>query len=123
LLLDGESLVSCDISNAHWNFMPLILAQRLDFVSRSPERQNYVNDGWREHNRLIALLSDGDFYRTSCVDSENEHERDEKKIILNILLNQKNEKCQQNRLTRESEPRFLSRSESSKTLRATIIGI
>jgi hypothetical protein len=98
LLLDGEPIVSCDISNAHWNFMPLILAQRLDFVSRSPERPNYINDGWREHSRLMALLSTGDFYRRWCVDPENEHERDEKKLILNILLNQNTEKCLLNRL-------------------------
>jgi hypothetical protein len=98
LLLNGEAIVSCDISSAHWNFLPLILAKRLDYVSGAPGRQTYINDGWREHNRLVALLSGGDFYRTWCVDPENEHERDEKKIILNILLNQKNEKCQQNRL-------------------------
>jgi len=98
LLLHGSPIVSCDISNAHWNFLPLILAKRLHHVSREPGCEKYVNDGWHEHNRLIALLSSGDFYRTWCVHPENEHERDEKKIILNILLNQKNEKCQQNRL-------------------------
>jgi hypothetical protein len=98
LLLDGEPIVSCDVSNAHWNFLPLILTNRLHHFSCELGWEKYVNDGWREHNRLIALLSDGDFYCTWCVDPESEHERDEKKIVLNILLNQKNEKCQQNRL-------------------------
>jgi hypothetical protein len=40
------------------------------------------------------------FYRTWCFDPENEHERDEKKTVLNILLNQNSETCQRNRLYR-----------------------
>jgi hypothetical protein len=106
LLLHGEPTVICDISNAHWNFLPLILANRLHHVSREPGREKYLSDGWREHDGLIALLSEGDFYRIWCVDPENEHERDEKKIILNILLNQTNEKCQGNRLYRRIRADF-----------------
>jgi hypothetical protein len=100
LLLNGEPIVSCDISNAHWNFLPLILANRLDHVSNQPGRREYVNDGWGEHNRLVALLSDGDFYRLWCVDSTDDDERDGKKTILNILLNSKDEDCERNRLYR-----------------------
>lgn len=106
LLLRGDSTVICDISNAHWNFLPRILANRLHHVSREPGREKYISDGWREHDRLIGLLSDGDFYRIWCVDPENEHERDEKKFILNILLNQNNEKCQGNRLYRRIRADF-----------------
>jgi hypothetical protein len=106
LLLDGLPTVTCDISNAHWNFLPLILANRLHHVSGEPAREEYIRDGWRERGQLIALLSDGHFYRTWCVDSENEHERGEKKIILNILLNQNNEKCQSNRLYRRIKAEF-----------------
>jgi hypothetical protein len=98
LLLYGERTVSCDIANAHWNFLPLILAERLDRVSGSPGRQNYVNEGWREHNRLVALLSDGDFYRVWCLNPQNEDERKKKKNVLNILLNSKNEDCERNAL-------------------------
>lgn len=98
LLLLGEPVVTCDISNAHWNFLPLILKNRLDHALRERGWGKYVNDGWREHNRLIALLNDGDFYRTWCADPINEHERNEKKTILTILLNKKNADCQQNRL-------------------------
>jgi hypothetical protein len=106
LLLHGVPTVTCDISNAHWNFLPLILANRLHHVSRKPAREEYMRDGWREHGQLIAVLNDGHFYRTWCVDSENEHERSEKKIILNILLNQNNEKCQSNRLYRRIKAEF-----------------
>jgi len=86
--------------------MPLILAQRLYFVSRFPERQNYINDGWREHNRLVALLSDGDFYRKWCVHPQDDKERDGKKNILNILLNHKNEVCEENGLYRKIRAKF-----------------
>ena len=80
LLLDGEATVSCDIANAHWNFLPLILANRLNYVSGSPNRNTYINEGWREHNQLVALLSDGDFYRMWCVDPQDDAERNQKKI-------------------------------------------
>ena len=104
--LHGSPIVSCDISNAHWNFLPLILANRLDHVSREPGREKYVNDGWREHNRLIALLSDGDFYRTWCVDPQSDGERNQKKNLLTILLNKKNENCEQNILYRRIRAEF-----------------
>jgi hypothetical protein len=106
LLLGGKPTVSCDIANAHWNFLPLILAERLDFVSGSPRRQNYINDGWREHNQLVSLLSDGDFYRIWCADPQDDDERDGKKDILNILLNSRNEVCEHNALYRETRANF-----------------
>ena len=100
LRLNGEPIVSCDISNAHWNFLPLILATRLDFVANSPRRHRYVNEGWREHNRLVALLGSGDFYRQYCVDPKDDEERAGKKTILNILLNSTNDVCEENFLYR-----------------------
>jgi hypothetical protein len=106
LLLDGEPVASCDIASAHWNFLPRILAERLDYVSGSPGRQNYINDGWREHNQLVAILSDGDFYRTWCIDPQNEGERDQKKNLLNILLNKTNEDCERNILYRRMRADF-----------------
>jgi hypothetical protein len=98
LLLGGEPVVSCDISNAHWNFLPLILTTRLDHASLKPMREKYVNDCWRERNRLTAFLSQGDFYCAWCRDPENDAEREEKKDVLNILLNKSNGECQRNRL-------------------------
>ena len=106
LLLHGDPAVTCDISNAHWNFLPLILANRIHHVSRESGREKYIADGWREHSRLIALLSEGDFYQTWCVDPQNEDERYEKKSILNILLNKKNEDCERNILYRRIRAAF-----------------
>jgi len=106
LLLRNEPTVSCDISHAHWNFLPLILANRLHHVEHEPAGEDYVRQGWREHDRLISLLNRGDFYREWCVDPQNDQERDEKKGLLNILLNMRNEKCEQNVLYRRIRDRF-----------------
>ena len=106
LLLHGERAVPCDISNAHWNFLPPILANRLNYVSRESGKEKYIGDGWREHRRLIALLSDGDFYSAWCLDAKNDTERGEKKDVLNILLNQRNEDCQPNILYRRVRAAF-----------------
>jgi hypothetical protein len=106
LLLGGESIVSCDVSNAHWNFLPLILTNRLHHFSHEPGYEKYVNDGWHEHNRLIALLSYGDFYRKWCVDPQSDGERDQKKSLVTILLNKKNEDCERNTLYRSIRATF-----------------
>ena len=106
LLLHGSPIVSCDISNAHWNFLPRILVNRLHHISREQGREKYVNDGWREHNRLIALLNDGDFYRAWCVDPQTDGERDQKKKLLTILLNKKNADCERNILYRRIRGAF-----------------
>jgi hypothetical protein len=106
LLLHGVPTVTCDISNAHWNFLPSILANRLHHVSREAATEKYISAGWSEHDRLIALLSEHDFYRTWCVDPRNGDEREEKKIILNILLNKKNDDCERNVLYRRIRTEF-----------------
>jgi len=106
LLLHGERTVSCDISHAHWNFLPLILVNRLRHVSHSTAREKYILDGWREHDRLTLLLSDRDFYQVWCVDPEHQAERDGKKKILNILLNKPNHECQHNYLYRRIADEF-----------------
>jgi hypothetical protein len=106
LLLHGERIVSCDISQAHWNFLPLILTNRLRHISQETGREKYILDGWREHDRLTLLLSDSDFYRAWCVDAKDETERDGKKKVLNILLNRSNEECQRNRLYRRIADEF-----------------
>jgi hypothetical protein len=96
LLLHGEPVVECDVSCAHWNFLPLVLATRLRHCAKSAGREKYISDGWREHDRLTLLLSDGDFYRTWCVDPLDDAEREQKKNVLNILLHRNNEDARAN---------------------------
>jgi len=56
LLLDGEPIVSCDIANAHWNFLPLILANRLNHVSGEVGR-GALEDLHHQHPVLAAQLA------------------------------------------------------------------
>jgi hypothetical protein len=98
LLLHQERTLFCDIAQAQWNFLPLILSNRVRHVAGLPDRQKYVADGWREHDKLTLILSDGDFYRRWCVDPGSDTERANKKQLLNMLLHKKNEQCCANRL-------------------------
>src|SRR5262249_38142705 len=78
LLLSCEPVAFCDIANAQWNFLPKLLADRLRHVSKQPNREKYISDAWREHDRLTLMLSDGDFYRVWCRDRNDDEERDQK---------------------------------------------
>ena len=98
LLLNEKPLAFCDICGAHWNFLPKLLADRLRHVSKEPNRQKYIADGWREHDRLTVLLSDGDFYLAWCEAGADDNEREKKKEILNILIHGKNGRAQKNPL-------------------------
>jgi len=100
LLLQGQKTTCCDIAAAHWNFLPRVLADRLRYLQGQPSREDYVSRGWCEHGRLILLLSSEDFYRQWCADPEDADERDQKKMVLNMLLNRTNADCLRNRLYR-----------------------
>ena len=78
--------------------MPRLLADRLRHLHGQPAREGYVSRGWCEHGRLILLLSSEDFYKRWCADREDADERDQKKMVLNMLLNRTNGDCLRNRL-------------------------
>ena len=101
------STVFCDISHAHWNFLPQLIIDRLAYISGQSGREKCT---WsmlqRELHRLVGVLSEGDFYLKCCRDPVDTKEREEKKQVLNILLNKTNEACP----GKYSLPRRLSRS-------------
>ena len=100
LLLNGNPVVYCDISNAHWNFLPKLIKDRIAHVSQEAGREKYVADATRELQHLVDVLSNGDFYQKWCVNRDDLKEREEKKRLLNMLLNQSNPKCEGNVLYR-----------------------
>ena len=57
LLLLGEPVVTCDISSAHWNFLPLILANRLHHVSGEGDRGKYVKIVPKPGSQQAALTA------------------------------------------------------------------
>src|SRR5262249_17964697 len=82
------------------------LADRLRHVSKQPNREKYISDAWREHDRLTLMLSDGDFYRVWCRDRNDDEERDQKKRLLNILIHSKNDRTEQNALYQRLRSQF-----------------
>jgi hypothetical protein len=56
--------------------------------------------------RLQEFLSDGDYYRKWCIDELDDDERDEKKLLLTMILNWPNSKAEKNGLYRRMKYKF-----------------
>ena len=98
-LIDGEPVVLCDISNAHYCFLPRLLCDRIQYL-REKRPTVSLGDYESERQRLTTLLGGGDFYATWCVDPTDNEERDQRKRLINVLLNCPNAKCEANGLYR-----------------------
>jgi len=98
LLLDGIPTVICDIAYAHHCFLPRLLLDRIAYVRRTHGDAAYLAALEAERARLTAVLSQGDYYRKFCRDGGDDAERQQKKNLLNMLLNWPNEKCLRNAL-------------------------
>ena len=100
LLIDGQSVVFCDISYAHHCFLPRFLTDRIEYLKRKHGSEADVSDYEIELTLLIQCLSEGDYYGRWCRDPEDEEERKQRKVLVNMLLNSRNSKCEGNRLYR-----------------------
>ena len=100
LLIDGQSVVFCDISYAHHCFLPRFLTDRIEYLKRRHGSEADVTDYEIERTSLIQCLSEGDYYGRWCRDPENKEERKQKKVLVNMFLNSRNSKCEGNRLYR-----------------------
>ena len=106
LLIDGEPVVSCDISHAHHCFLPRLLADRIQYLRKQHASEVEVSEIEAERISLIYFLSDGDYYAKWCRDPKSKTQRKEKKTLLNMLLNWPNLKCEGNKLYRYMRRRF-----------------
>ncbi len=105
LLIEGEATVSCDIAFAHHCFLPVLLKGRIDYLRKeqpTPALKCYES----ERERLITFLSNGDYYSKWCIDPTDESERQKKKLLINVLLNSSNAKCEGNGLYRYMRTTF-----------------
>ena len=100
LLLDGEPTSLCDISCAHFCFLPVLLRDRIDHLEKKHGLAADVSRHVAELRRLVNLLSTGDFYARYCVNPDDPVERKQKKQFLNILLNSPTAKCEEKGLYR-----------------------
>jgi hypothetical protein len=104
-LIDGEPAVSCDIAHAHHCFLPTLIYDRIRYLRKQLPRA-VVGHYEAELRRLVEYLSEGDYYRKWCVDPADDAEREEKKGLLNVLLNLPNAKCEANGLYRRMRAAF-----------------
>lgn len=90
LTLDGEQVALCDISHAHFCFLPIIVSDRIDHLRRHGASNSKVADYEAERESLIDFMSEGDFYRKLCDDPDDDDERERVKSKAIHLLNYKN---------------------------------
>ena len=87
LLIAGEPVALCDISSAHWMFLPRILWNRIEFCRNRGDSEHELEAMKSELSRLIALCSFGSFYATMCREGASTEEIKNKKKLVNVLLN------------------------------------
>jgi hypothetical protein len=93
LLLDGKATVSCDISHAYHCFLPRILRDRIEHIQQQHGVLARTADYEAERKRLIAFLSDGDYYRKWRANQRDDSQRNETKNLVNVILNMPNGRC------------------------------
>jgi hypothetical protein len=106
LLIAGEPAALCDISSAHWMFLPRILMNRIEYCRRRGDSEEGLETMNDELKRLIALCSSGSFYKTMCRVSASVQEIKTKKFLANVLLNSPNSKAARNVIWRGLHRRF-----------------
>jgi hypothetical protein len=106
LLLDGEPTSLCDVSCAHFCFLPVLLRDRIDHLEKEHGLGADVSRHFAEVRRLVHLLSTGDFYGRYCVNPDDPAERKQKKQFVNVILNSPTAKCEENSLYRRMRAEF-----------------
>jgi hypothetical protein len=96
LRIDGEPVAICDISSAHWMFLPRLVTNRLDYCRERGDDENELAPLRAELSRLIQLCSSGSFYKSTLMDSATASDVKGRKKLLNILLNSPRSKAANN---------------------------
>jgi hypothetical protein len=112
LLIGGEATVSCDISYAHYCFLPALLHGRIDHLREKHGSAADISHYEGELKQLIDFLSEGDYYLKWSPDTEDLGKREQRKSLLNMILNWPNAKCDGNRLYRRMRRAFPSHVQS-----------
>lgn len=128
LHLAGEPVALCDISSAHWTFLPRLVANRIAFRRKrghAGDDESSLAPLMAEFERLIKAMSKGSFYRLFCRDDATEAEVKARKKLLNVLLNSKNHRSKSNKLwqwVRSKFPLCISIIEAIKRENHRLIG-
>lgn len=104
--LDGEAVTLCDISSAHWMFLPRIVKNRLDYCRARGDPEETLKPMADEFSRLVDLCSSGTFYAQMCREGATPEDIKRTKGIANMLLNQPQSKASKNVIWRGLHRRF-----------------
>jgi hypothetical protein len=87
LLIEGEPVALCDISSAHWMFLPRIVSNRIEYCRRRDDDENGLAPLNAELSRLIELCSSGSFYESTLSSTCTTADIKKRKYLMNLLLN------------------------------------
>ena len=96
LLIEGEPVALCDISSAHWMFLPRIVSNRIEYCRRRGDDENGLAPLRAELDRLIDLCSSGSFYQSTLSSTCTTDDIKRRKKLLNVLLNSPGTKAANN---------------------------
>jgi hypothetical protein len=96
LLIEGEPVTLCDISSAHWMFLPRIVSNRIEYCRRRGDDENGLAPLNAELGRLIELCSSGSFYESTLSSTCTADDIKRRKKLLNVLLNSPSTKAAKN---------------------------
>jgi hypothetical protein len=106
LCIEGEPVAICDISSAHWMFLPRLVTNRLDYCRKRGDNENELAPLKAELSRLIELCSSGSFYESTLMDTATASDIKSRKKLLNILLNSPHSQAATNCIWRSLRYRF-----------------
>ena len=87
LLIDGEPVALCDISSAHWMFLPRLVSDRIAYMVKRGDHPASMKSLRAEMSRLIELCSSGRFYESTLPEGATPETIKARKNLLNILMN------------------------------------
>ena len=106
LCIAGEAVALCDISSAHWAFLPRLVSDRIEYCRRRGDDQNRLAPLNAELHRLIELCGSGSFYHTTLWEGATADDIKSRKKLLNILLNSPRSKAENNRVWQSLRRKF-----------------
>ena len=106
LCIDGEPAVLCDISSAHWMFLPRLASNRIDYCRQRGDDEGTLAPLKGELERLIELCSSGSFYESTLPGTATAADIKSRKKLMNILLNSPRSKSEINCVWRSLRRQF-----------------
>jgi len=106
LQIGGEAVALCDVSSAHWAFLPRLVSDRIDYCRRRGDDESRLAPLNTELHRLIELCGSGSFYESTLWKGATADDIKRRKKLLNILLNSPRSKAEKNRVWQSLRRQF-----------------